>query len=141
LFYKGRNALALNQRDLATSYFDSIKTLWEEGQQSTLGDYSYHFRLARAYAGLGMKEKFLKEWELYETLMPFHKDFYWGAIYRVSKIEMLLWLGEYDQAIDLADQMLSIPSGLTINGLKLSPIYDPIRDHPRFQELIAKYSD
>jgi TolB-like protein/Tfp pilus assembly protein PilF len=141
LYYKGRIALALNQRDLTTSYFDSLRTLWEEGQQSTLGDYSYHFWLARAYAGLGMKEKFLKEWELYETLMPFHKDNLIGTENRIDKIEFLIWFGEYDRAIDLADEMLSIPSNLTINTIKLSPIYDPIRDHPRFQELIAKYSD
>ena len=50
-------------------------------------------------------------------------------------------LGEYENAISLADQMLSIPSRLTVNSLKLSPIYDPFRENPRFQELIAKYSD
>ncbi|MEE9190835.1 MAG: protein kinase [Candidatus Neomarinimicrobiota bacterium] len=140
LFNKGRFALALNQRDLATSYFDSLKTLWVKGGQSTPGDWFYHFNLAAAFAGMGMKEKFSKEWELYETLLPFHKDFFWGTINRVYKIEMLLWLGEYDQAIDLADQMLSIPSFLTMNTLKLSPIFDPLRDNPRFQELIIKYS-
>ncbi|MEE9190506.1 MAG: protein kinase [Candidatus Neomarinimicrobiota bacterium] len=141
LWYKGRIALALNQRDLATSYFDSLKTLWVKGGQSIPGDWSYHFWLASAYGGLGMKEEFLKEYELYETLMPFHKDFFWGTINMVYKIEILLWLGEYDRAIDLADEMLSVPSNLTVNSLKLSPIYDPIRDHPRFQELIVKYSD
>lgn len=141
LLYKSRIALALNQRDLATSYFDSLKTLWVKGRQSTSGDWINHYYLSMVYAGLGMKEKFLKEWELYETLMPFHKDHFTGSDYWVFKIEMLIWLGEYNQAIDLADQMLSIPSGLTVNGLKLSPIYDPLRDNPKFQKLITKYEE
>jgi serine/threonine-protein kinase len=73
--------------------------------------------------------------------MPIHKDALAWTLNRIHKIEMLIWLGEYDQAIDLMDQALSIPSRLTINLLKLSPIYDPLRENPRFQELIAKYSD
>ncbi len=139
LYFKGRNTLALNQRELATSYFDSLRIMWVEGGQSTRGDWVYHFCLATAYAGLGMKEKSLKQWELYETLMPLHKDFLDGAKNRVYKIESFIWLGEYDQAIDLVDQMLSIPSHITINNLKLSPIYDPLRDQKGFQELLIKY--
>jgi len=136
---KGRTALALNQRDLATSYFDSLNMLWVDRQQSASGDWIHHRWLTTANAGLGMKENFFKEWESFEIAMPFHKDFYWGASYRIAKIEMFIWLGEYDRAIDLADQMLSIPSDLTINALKLSPIYDPLRDSPRFQEVLKKY--
>ena len=86
-----------------------------------------------------MREKFLKEWELYETSMSFHMDYLKGSDNLVSKIEMFIWLGEYNQAIDLIDQMLSIPSRLTINGLKLDPSFDPIRDYPRFQEVLKKY--
>jgi non-specific serine/threonine protein kinase len=139
LYEKGRIALALNQRELTTSYFDSLRTLLIKGRQLTSGAWFYHLSLSRAYAGLGMKEKFLKEWKLYESLMPFHKDVFLGATNRVHKIEQLIWLGEYDRAIDLVDQMLSMPSSLTINGLKLSPLYDPIRDNPRFQEVLKKY--
>jgi len=92
-----------------------------------------------AYAGIGMKEKFLEETELVENLMPFQHDNYEGTERKVIQIELFIWLSEYDQAIELVDQMLSIPSDLTVNELKLFPIYDPLRDHPRFQEVLKKY--
>jgi len=139
LTYKGECASKLNQHDLATSYFDSLRILWEKGWQSSFGDYNCHEFLSIAYAGLGMREKFLEEVELVETSMPFQKDNFEGAARKVFRIYLLIWLGEYDQAIVLADQMLSTPSSITINGLKLSPSFDPIRDHPRFQELLKKY--
>jgi len=59
----------------------------------------------------------------------------------LQKIECLIWLYEHDQAIDLIDKTLSIPSLLTVNRLKLSPIYDPIRDNPKFQKVLRKYRD
>ena len=30
---------------------------------------------------------------------------------------------------------------IAINRLKYSPICDPLRDHPRFQELLKKYEE
>ena len=71
--------------------------------------------------------------------MPFQMDISLETNDRINVIELFVWLGEYDRAVDLVDHMLSTPSSITINRLKLSPIYDPLRDHPRFQELIEKY--
>ncbi|NIS15620.1 MAG: hypothetical protein GWN14_20330 [candidate division Zixibacteria bacterium] len=47
--------------------------------------------------------------------------------------------GEYDKAIDELDYLLSIPSWFSVNQLKLDPFYDPLRNHPGYQELIRKY--
>ena len=47
--------------------------------------------------------------------------------------------GENDKAFDELDYLLSIPSWFSVNQLKLDPFYDPLRDHPRYQELIRKY--
>lgn len=50
--------------------------------------------------------------------------------------------GEYDRAIDQLEYLLSIPSWLTVNSLRIEPRYlEPwektMRAHPRFQELLA----
>jgi hypothetical protein len=50
-------------------------------------------------------------------------------------------VGEYDKALDEIELLLSIPYYFTTWDLKLSPYWDPMRDHPRFKELIEKYSD
>jgi serine/threonine-protein kinase len=47
--------------------------------------------------------------------------------------------GRHQAALDRIDHLLSIPSGLTVPMLRLGPIWDPVRDHPRFQEILEKY--
>jgi len=56
--------------------------------------------------------------------------------------EVLAITGEYDRAIDQLAYLLSIPSFVTVEGLRLEPRYlDPwwktLRAQPRFQDLLA----
>jgi serine/threonine-protein kinase len=53
--------------------------------------------------------------------------------------EVYVIVGEYDKALDLADGLLSRPSGLTVALLKINPILDPIRQNPRYLALLKKY--
>jgi len=34
---------------------------------------------------------------------------------------------------------LSRPSWITVGGLKADPVWDPLRNNPRFQALLKKY--
>jgi serine/threonine-protein kinase len=49
-------------------------------------------------------------------------------------------LDEKDRAIEVLDGLLSRPSGTTVQSLKVNPIWDPLRNDPRFQNLLTKYS-
>lgn len=56
--------------------------------------------------------------------------------------EVLAITGVYDRAIDQMEYLLSIPSLLTINVLRIEPRYEEpwrraVREHPRFRELLA----
>jgi len=53
--------------------------------------------------------------------------------------EVYAILGENDRAIEILDGLLSRPSGVTVQGLKVNPIWDPLRNDPRFQALLDKY--
>jgi hypothetical protein len=44
--------------------------------------------------------------------------------------------GEHEAAIDLLEELLPAPSWLTVPILEVDPIWDPLRDHPRFQALL-----
>jgi serine/threonine-protein kinase len=46
--------------------------------------------------------------------------------------------GDHEAAIDLLEELLTIPGNITANLLKLDPYFDPLRDNPRFQALIEK---
>lgn len=48
--------------------------------------------------------------------------------------------GEYDKAMDEIETVLSQNTLPNANMLKLTPWIDPIRDNPRFKEMIKRYS-
>lgn len=49
--------------------------------------------------------------------------------------------GDYDNAIDKLDYLLSIPSFVSANELKLDPFYEPLWNLPRFKEMIARHEN
>jgi hypothetical protein len=42
-------------------------------------------------------------------------------------------------ALDEIERLLSKPSDFSVHMMRLDPRWDPIRDHPRFKALLAKY--
>jgi hypothetical protein len=53
----------------------------------------------------------------------------------------LILFNEPDAAIDRLEYLLSNPGWYSIWDVKLDPFLDPLRDNPRFQELIVKYEE
>jgi serine/threonine-protein kinase len=49
-------------------------------------------------------------------------------------------VGEHDTALDQLEYLLSIPSLVSAPILKIDPQWDPLREHPRFNRLLEKYS-
>lgn len=47
--------------------------------------------------------------------------------------------GQYDKALDELEVLLSQLTGYSVNSLKMSGHFDPLRKLPRYQEMIRKY--
>ena len=130
-----------NKIDLANSYFDSARIHLETQIDVSPSDSRYHSSLGIAYAGLGRKKEAIERGLTAISLMPLEKDFY-RAIFRLEDLARIYTMvGEYDLALEQIDQLLSIPSLMSVNLLKNDPVWEPIWDQPGFKNLIKKYSD
>jgi TolB-like protein/Tfp pilus assembly protein PilF len=99
-----------------------------------------HIQLAKVLAYLGEKDAALAEARRATELLPESKDAFGGPEITVGVAEVYAILGETGRAIELLDGLLTRPSGMTVQLLKLSPVWDPLRNDPQFQALIDKHS-
>jgi hypothetical protein len=49
--------------------------------------------------------------------------------------------GNTDEAFDYLEEVLSIPSYHSTAWIEADPMWEPVRDHPKYQEIIDKYED
>ncbi|HWY40859.1 MAG TPA: adenylate/guanylate cyclase domain-containing protein [Chthoniobacterales bacterium] len=71
--------------------------------------------------------------------LPIEKDSLGGPYFLSGLAEIEAQVGETNEAIRNLRQLLSIPAGLfvSIQRLKVDPVWDPIRNDPGFQQLLA----
>src|SRR6202045_1934315 len=96
-------------------------------------------QLAKVLAYLGEKDAALVEARRATEILPESKDAFGGPEITEGVAEVCAVVGENAQAIELLDGLLGRPSAVTVALLKLSPVWDPLRNDPRFQALLEKY--
>jgi TolB-like protein/Tfp pilus assembly protein PilF len=98
-----------------------------------------HIQLAKVLAYLGEKDAALAEARRATELVPESKDAFGGPEIAAGVAEVHAILGDNGRAIEILERLLSRPSAVTVQGLKVNPIWDSLRSDPRFQALIDKY--
>jgi hypothetical protein len=69
------------------------------------------------------------------ALVPIEKDAVSGSTQLDILARVCAHVGERERAIATSQKLLSIPSALTPALLRLDPMFDPLRNDPRFQKL------
>ena len=127
----------MNKNDLAKAYYDSARIILETKIKEQPEDDRFHSSLGTAYAGLGRKEEAIREGKLGMALLPENKR----GLSRIENLALIyVMVGEYDSAIDQLEFLLSSSGWMTVHLLRLDPDWEPLRDNPRFQELLDKYA-
>jgi len=124
----------------ARAAFLKAQSAIEEDLKKTPDGADMHIQLARVLAFLGEKNRALAEAQRATELQPESKDAFSGPEITEGVAQVYAILGENDRAIEILDGLLSRPSSVTVQTLKLSPIWDPLRNDPGFQALLTKYS-
>lgn len=138
-FYVGFSRKALHDEDGARAAFLKAKAAAEEQAKRTPDAEESHIQLAKTLAFLGERDAALAEALRASELVPESKDAFGGPEVMESVAQVYAILGEKDRAIEVLDGLLSRPSGMTVQTLKVNPIWDALRNEPRFQDLLTKY--
>jgi serine/threonine protein kinase/tetratricopeptide (TPR) repeat protein len=61
-----------------------------------------------------------------------------GSYLQLQLVRSHIILGQSEPALDLLEPLLEVPFYLSPGWLSIDPMFDPLRDHPRFQVLLEK---
>jgi TolB-like protein len=138
-FYVGFARKSLHDDEGARTAFLKAKSAVQEQLARSPDAPELHIQLAKALAFLSEKDAALAEARRASALLPESKDAFGGPEITEGVAQVHAVLGDNDRAIEILDGLLSRPSGVTAQGLKVNPIWDPLRNDPRFQVLLTKY--
>jgi TolB-like protein/Flp pilus assembly protein TadD len=96
-----------------------------------------HEALGIAYAILGRSTDAVREGRLATELLPISSDAYDGPLVLTDLARIYALMGEVELAIDQLEILISIPGDVSPPLLAVDPIWDPLRDAPRFRALVA----
>lgn len=126
----------LGHLELARRSYDSARTRLERRAEASPDDPWRLSALGLAYAGLGRAEAALEAGTAAVRLRQVSRDAVDGPVLLERLARIYLMTGAYDEAIDKLETLLSMPSMAAGNLLRLDPVWEPLREHQRFQRLV-----
>ena len=124
-----------NSRALAVASFDSARVLLEGALRRQTNDHLYRAMLGLALAGLGEKDKAVREGERAIALLPLPMGGMDATLRPANLARIQVLLNNRENAIKLLENILSGPSPLSAAWLRVDPFWDPLRSSPQFQRL------
>ena len=132
---------AISEVALAGIYYDSAITVVEALAEQEADVVLWRLDLALAYARRNRPQEALREVERAVELSALRRDALVLGRSLSARALVYALVGESDMAIQQLDELLSRPSPVSVSLLRLDPLYEPLRLHPRFQALLAKYEN
>ncbi|MGB5816799.1 MAG: protein kinase [Thermoanaerobaculia bacterium] len=127
-------------REQARVEYEVARTEIEQALAQRPDDYRLYSSLGMALAGLGREREAIAAGKKAIEMMPIEKDMYIGPQLVHDLAVIYTRLGMVEEALDQIDLLLSIPAKFSVVVLKMDPRWDALRDHPRYRELLEKYS-
>jgi serine/threonine-protein kinase len=124
----------------ARAAFDSARVHLDAALERSPDDSGLHATRGLALAGLGRRAEALAEARWLQRSVVYREDRFDGPSLAEDRARILAQVGEAEAALDEIERLLAGPSWLSVQALRLDPLWDPIREQPRFQALLKKYA-
>jgi tetratricopeptide (TPR) repeat protein len=144
IFFKGCTYLAEGDNEKAQKAFEEARPAFEAAVKEAPASADRHANLGWLYALMHRKNDAISEGKRAVELKPESKDAVDGSLLSGYLALIYARVGENDLAISLIERLLktsgpvdSTAYSITVNDLKHRWEWDPIRDDPRFKQIIA----
>ncbi len=136
-FYVGEALHRSGDVDRARPELEEARRMLERAVREDPANETAPFALSRVYARLGMAEEAIATAREALERFPPEQDLYVGprGVESLAQVQMIL--GRPDSALAALSRYLAFP-GYRAYSLG-DPLWDPLRDHPRLQALMAEY--
>jgi tetratricopeptide (TPR) repeat protein len=104
--------------------------------ESLPDSFTINLRLGLALAYLGRGDEALAHCR--RALELVYDNVYYTPYFQLQLVRVHLILGQPEAALDLLEPLLEVPFYLSPGWLSIDPMFDPLRDNPRFEALLAK---
>jgi len=131
----------LGEDERAHQYYEEALVQMEELYSVYRDDWRYRSGLGLIYAGLGREEEAIEEGKKTVELLPLSLDALAGTKPKQNLARIYAYLQRTEEAVELLRELLSVPSRISIQDLKVDPSWDPIRETPEFQQLVQEFEE
>jgi tetratricopeptide (TPR) repeat protein len=121
---------------LCKIYADSTIAHLKGKIQEDPNDERFYATLGKCYAFMGNDKEAIACGKKAVDLKPVKVDAWQGIIKEQDLMEIYIFTGNYDLALDKIEYLISVPSWLSKGDLMINPIFDKLRSLPRFQKII-----
>ena len=133
---------ALGDRERARSFYDAARAMLADSVRAQPSDPRIRVVLGLAYASLGMVPDAVREARRAMELAPLSENSPGATAFMGMAVEVFGRAGELDAAFELLELLFAMPAGreVTIPFLRLWPGFDPLRNDPRFSQLLQRFA-
>ncbi len=119
-----------------------VKTLLDAKLAKQPDSIQYLVQASWADACLGRDRDAIAAARRAAKLVPISQDAYSGPVFLAGLAQIEAHAGQPGKAIRLIRKLMAMPAGdaVSIERLKLDPVWDPLRKTPAFQALLKKYA-
>jgi TolB-like protein/Flp pilus assembly protein TadD len=97
-----------------------------------------HAAFGIARAGMGHFDEAGRAGRHAVELLPVEREAWRGVVLLEDLAEIHTRAGQHDAAIEIIERLLRLPGQVTEPALRVDPRWAPLRDQPRFEQLIAR---